>query len=87
MRTREDISGEFEYGSWAIRVGTTGWIVETWSRVTGCRTGAKWIVHYWPACPKGADLDTEINEHGITLAYLILERDADKVLRRGIEVE
>ena len=57
-----------------IRAGKTGWLVESWSRVSGERTGRRVLIPYGPEVPlRGDDLYTDWNEclsRGLMLAAL-----------------
>jgi len=75
-----------ETGGYSVRSSVKGWIVETWSRVSGQVSGRKVLVPYrdWPAC---IDLD-QPGLYGTPTAAEHLVRvarypECSRTLRRG----
>ncbi len=80
-----------ERGGYAVTRSERGWVVETWSRVQGERTGRRVLVPYFiadgSACSRqGQDPDFAINDTGTTYAQWLLhmaDAPASRVLRSG----
>jgi len=85
-RPRQAYTQDGEWSGYTVREGLRGWIVETWSRVTGTSDGQRLLVVYTPEVPRSLRLDAPINECSIG-ADLVREisRQAEgvRVLRRG----
>lgn len=75
-----------EIGGSEIFETEKGWIIESWSRFTGCMTGEKHFIYYSTNFPKGLDLSAEWNtcfSNGEILSTMV----PDKVLKKGVKVQ
>lgn len=84
-----------ERGGYSLTRSERGWIVESWSRVTGDTTGRRVLVPYGTPAPvgefvrQGVDPEVAINEfttYGQWLAEYARRGDGVRVLARGREV-
>lgn len=80
------------WGGASIRTTAKGYVVESWSRIHGNRTGRIVLVLYNEYAPEGASLDQAWHDHMI-LADALISEDVCfasryiKVLRRGEVVQ
>jgi len=75
-----------EWSGIAIHEMKNGWVVETWSRISGQMTGVKYTVPFNRSFPSGTDLYEEWNE-GTTKGVALYERSSPgRILRKGIRV-
>ena len=57
----------------------TGWSIMYHSRVQDEITDRRWVVPYCLSFPKGADLNEELNDHGLTRAAELIRLAGDGV--------